>query len=525
MERSSIRHTELPGTSRLVSDYLYQPDRVRDFYGVSPYEPGALAKAAGEIRFSGERREALVAALARHNEPCESLELLRRPDSVAVLTGQQVGLYSGPAYTIYKALTAAKLAKELTAQGTPAVPVFWLASEDHDFAEVNHCWVFDPSQHPRRLEVEASLPEGGPVGLATITRAPAAELRETLSQFPFGEQTAELVCRCYRPGATLGDAFRLLLKQLTSSYGLLFLDPMIPEMRALMAEPMRAALRAAPEITARLLERGEALKARGYHAQVHMEQHTSLFFLLENGRRYSLRRQGEDYLLGGRRLPVEELLGRAADLSPNALLRPVIQDSILPTVAYIGGPAELAYLAQSAVIYQTILGRMPAAFLRAGFTLLDRRCQKAFRRYDLKLRDFSDGEEALRERIAGQLIPPSLQKVLEETRDLLRSRLTHVGQTLSAFDVTLLASMEKSQRKMEWQLAKLGRKIGREMLARDERASEEARYVHGMIYPERHLQERLYSIIPFLAKHGTELVGWLWDAIQPEVPDHQLLII
>ena len=211
-----------------------------------------------------------------------------------------------------------------------------------------------------------------------------------------------------RAGATFGAAFGALLKQLLPSYGLLHVDPMLPAIRELAAPTIRAALEHAPELTAALLERNQELTAAGYHAQVHVEDHTSLVFLLEGGRRIALKRKGGEYAANGKRFSTDELMDRAATLSPNALLRPVVQDTILPTVAYIGGPAELAYLAQSEVIYSRVLGRMPVAVPRSGFTLFDQRSAKLMQRYDLRLADFFPGDEHLRERIASTLVPPPI---------------------------------------------------------------------------------------------------------------------
>src|SRR5262249_50958066 len=170
----------------------------------------------------------------------------------------------------------------------------------------------------------------------------------------------------------------------------------------------------APELTAALLARNQQLTGAGYHAQVHVEDHTSLVFLLEDGRRIALKRKGDEYIAGAMRFSTQELMARAATLSPNALLRPVAQDTILPTVAYIGGPAELAYLAQSEVIYRRVLGRMPVAVPRSGFTLFDQRSAKLMQRYRLHLPDFFPGASSLRERIASTLIPPPVARVMAD---------------------------------------------------------------------------------------------------------------
>src|SRR5215204_4033194 len=169
MEPACLRHTELPHTSRLFSDFLYQYHRVERFYTTPP--------SAG---YPEERRAEMVAALEAQNGSHPSLDVLKHPGSVAVVTGQQVGLFSGPAYSVYKELTAAKLAEQLTATGTPAVPVFWLATEDHDFAEANHSCGFDQATRPVRYEVNGNSGSNRPVGSIAIDQWPLPELRSSL---------------------------------------------------------------------------------------------------------------------------------------------------------------------------------------------------------------------------------------------------------------------------------------------------------------------------------------------------------
>ncbi|MEO7651834.1 MAG: bacillithiol biosynthesis cysteine-adding enzyme BshC [Bryobacteraceae bacterium] len=525
MECTCIRHTELPHTSKLFADYAYHFDRVRSFYRHAPHDLEEFRRAAAEINLPDDRRQALVAALRTQNGDSESLRLLAQPGTVAVVTGQQVGLFSGPAYTIYKALTAVRLARDLTASGQPAVPVFWLATEDHDLAEVNHCWAFNPAHQPLKLVAGDAVANGGPVGEVAPAGYPIDELRHHLREFPFGEEVVAMVEDAYRPGATLGAAFGALLKRLLPAYGLLHIDPMLPAVRELAAPMLRSVLADAPDLSARLIARSKELVDAGYHAQVHLENHTSLVFLLEDGRRIGLKRNGREYSAGGRRLSTEELMDRAAHLSPNALLRPVVQDSILPTVAYIGGAAELAYLAQSQVIYDAKLGRMPVALPRAGFTLLDQRSEKLMKRYGIALTDLFGGEEALRERIAAQLVPPSLARVLEDAKSSTSAAGERLSEALSGFDPTLAAALASSRGKINYQFGKIERKVRREALLRDTHAGRDSSYIAGLIYPEKHLQERFYSIVPFLARHGLDLVDRLYENIQLDCPDHRLLTV
>jgi bacillithiol biosynthesis cysteine-adding enzyme BshC len=524
MECICVPHRNLPGASRLFLDFLYHPDRLREFYRHQPQDPASYARAAAEIDLPDGGRAALIDALRPSNAGNPSLEKLARPGTVAVVTGQQVGLFSGPAYTVYKALTAVKLARDLDARGIPAVPVFWLATEDHDFAEVNHTWIFDPAHRPVRLEMRVAA-SGQPVGEVLLADPPVEELAKTFQDLAHGSEVSALVRECYAPGASMGQAFGKLLAKLLARFGLLQVDPMSPAIRGLAVPAIRAALDAAPDLSQQVLQRNRELTGAGYHAQVHVEDSTSFVFLLENGRRLTLRRHGREYVINGRRLSTEELMDRAASLSPNALLRPVVQDSILPTVAYVGGPAELAYLAQSEVIYRHVLGRMPVALNRAGFTLLDQRSRKLMERYKLTLDDFFHGEQELKERLAGALIPGDLTLAMEQSKAAAVQALDRTTDSLRAFDVTLAKAAERSQKKVRYQLDKMQKKVAREMLARDARAAGHAASLYGLIYPQRHLQERLYSILPFLASHGLGLIDQIFENVHLDCPEHQLLVI
>jgi bacillithiol biosynthesis cysteine-adding enzyme BshC len=524
MHCTCVRHTELPNTSKLFADVLYHPDRTAAFYRHPYRELSSFQDAAREIDLGDDRRAALIAALREQNPESPSLAKLAQPGTVAVVTGQQVGLFSGPAYTMYKVLHAVKLAEWLSANGVPAVPVFWLATEDHDFAEVNHVFVFDAAHQPVKLEMRRTA-SAQPVGDIALAAPPVRELRRAFHGFPFGEEVAGIVEAAYRPGNTMGGAFSELLRRLLERYDVLQVDPIRPSFRRLAAPLLRSAVEAGPELNAAVLQRNRELLAAGYHAQVHVEDQTSLLFLLENGKRAALRRHGDEYVLNGRRFTTRELADRAESLSPNAILRPVVQDSMLPTVAYIGGPAEVAYLAQSAAIYDRLLGRMPVAMPRAGFTVLDERTEKLMERYGIALRDLFHGAEPLRDRIAAQLVPTSVRGAAAQARETVESSLARLRSELTAFDPTLAGAADRSLRKIRYQLDKIDRKTGREALRRDERAARDGASIYGLIYPERHLQERLYSFLPFLAKHGLGLTERIYEEIQLDCPDHRLMVV
>jgi len=497
---------------------------VARYYNGWPGDPDSFVRAANALNYPSERRAALVEALRGQNEGNPSLDLLAKPGTVAVVTGQQVGLFSGPSYTVYKALTAARLARQLSDQGIPAVPIFWLATEDHDFAEVNHAFVFNGSYEPVRLEV-ASPETARPVGGIALANPPIDQLLAALGSFPFGEEIASLVSDSYAPGATMGEAFERLLRRLLDKWGVLFVDPLNPALRRIAAPLLSDALQHANDLKRDLIERNADLMKSGYHAQVHIEPQTSLFFLLEDNHRVSLRRQNGDYVSKDRVYSVAELADRAEQLSPNALLRPVVQDYLLPTVAYVGGPAELAYMAQSQVLYQRLLGRMPVMLARSGFTILEHRAAKLLDRYGLNVPALFHPEAAVKEQIASKLVPALLVNEFEAVRQKTAQSLDKLRTELVQFDPTLADALKRSQNKMLYQLSKMEAKAEREALRRDGRASEEARYLMHLIYPEKHLQERFYSILPFLARHGTGLLDTIYDHVHLDCPDHKILVV
>ncbi|HTS66759.1 MAG TPA: bacillithiol biosynthesis cysteine-adding enzyme BshC [Candidatus Acidoferrales bacterium] len=524
MHCSCVRQTDLPHITRLFADVLYHPDRTAAFYQYPIRDLSAFRAAAAAVDMSPERRAALISALHVQNPVSPALQRLSRPGCAAVVTGQQVGLFSGPCYTIYKVLHAVKLADWLTKNGVDAVPVFWLATEDHDFAEVNHTWVFNAGHEPHKVEMRRSAVDQ-PVGEVTLAAPPLDELRASMEGLPFLDDVMPLVQASYLPGNTMGQAFAALLRRLLQGFDVLYVDPMLPAFRELAAPALRAAVEAAPALTERVLRRNRDLTDAGYHAQVHVEDHTSFVFLLEGGKRLGLRRTGHDHVHNSRRFTSEELMDRAPSLSPNAILRPVIQDSMLPTVAYIGGPAEIAYLAQSEALYSLLLGRMPVAVPRTGFTIIDARSEKLMTRYGLNLSDFFQGETALRERVASRLIPAALSTRMLETAASVDAAVSRLYQDMRAFDPTLGQALDHSAKKIRYQIDKMAHKAGREAMRREERASRDAASLYGLVYPERHLQERLYSVLPLLAQHGLSLISQVFDVIELECADHRLMVV
>jgi bacillithiol synthase len=525
MECSCIHQTLIPGTTKLFADYLYHFDQVKTFYPAHFTDTEQLAATAKRVDFPDERRALLVDALREQNGESPTLSKLAKPGTVAVVTGQQVGLFSGPAYTIFKALTAVKLAQHLSEQGVPAVPIFWLATEDHDIAEVDHAWVFNHAAAPTKIAISETGVTGGPVGEVKLGQVPFTELRQALGALPFANEVVSSLKRAYRPEATLGAAFGSFLRELLKSCGLLYVDPLAPAIRAIAIPFISRAVHRVPDLIHALRQRNRELQAAGYHAQVHIDESTSLVFLIQENKRIPLRWKNGRFSTRDASYTPDDLGLLDGRVSPNALLRPVMEDYLLPTAAYVGGPSEIAYMAQAQVLYQDLLGRMPVVFPRNSFTLLDARATKLLDRYGLRVPDLFSHQEKVTGLIASRLVPSQLVDEFASVRSTVASAVDGLQASLRDFDPTLDAAAKKSGAKILYQIEKLSKKAAREQLRRDERAKQDTTYLTDLLYPHRRLQERFYSIIPLLAQHGLDLPQRLMNEVQLGCPDHMIRTI
>ncbi len=531
MSLQSLRQAELPGIRPLYADLLGNFPGVSRFYARPPSVEAACA-AASEIRIEPAHRKRLVDELSAQNREggaasAASLDLLSRPGTVVVAAGQQVGLLGGPVFTLYKALTAVRCAQELTARGTPAVPVFWLATEDHDLEEVDHAWAFGPSTGLRRIQAVTQGESGAAVGAIRVVDAGIDELEKACRGLPFADEAVQMARDAYRASHGFGEGFRALYGRLLEGTGIVFLCPMSQGIRSLAAPLVRRAIEQAPELSDALVRRGSRLQTAGYHQQVHFRDSSSLVLLFEDSARVALKRKNGLYWANSRPYSRDDLLKRLdrfpLDVSPSALLRPVMQDHLLPTAALVAGPSEAAYLAQSSVLYEKLLGRMPAVLPRASFTVLDEGSRKLLRKYKLAIPDCLVPRQDLEAAIAARIVPPSLQSVITDRRSRIRAALGEIDLALRDFDPTLTSSFGVSQRKIEYQLEKTASKAAREALRRDGTAGRHAGLLADWIYPRGNMQERVYSVLPFVARFGAPFVERAAAAVQPGSPGHVVL--
>lgn len=538
MDPRCIPFTEIPHTSALLLDYLYHFNKVGRFYAHNPYDSSAFARAAQQINREAARCRAVAEVLEEQNrrwgggrEVEQNIARLGEGQAVAVVTGQQVGLFGGPAYSVYKAVTAVHLAEKLTAEGTPAVPVFWMATEDHDFAEVNHCLLLDAQQQLLSLRDDSPHEGDTPVGRIAFSDSIESLRGEAARAWPVElREEAESLLGGYSPGATYADAFARLLAQLFAGRGLVILDPMHPKLHELARPVFRRTLEEAEDLHAAVRARDRELEKAGYHAQVHLRDNATLLFMMVNGRRVPLRRRGSGFHLAGQgEQSLSELLGALESapgrFSANVLLRPIQQDWLLPTAACVAGPHEATYFAQASVLYEKLLGRMPVIVPRVSLTLVSPKVQRLLAKYKLSITDCWRAPQQLRLRVAEQRLPRGLLRNLEKTQAKVEKQLGETAEAVKQLDPTLAGAADTSRRKMLYQFEKLRRKAARAQAEREEIVGRHTELLCNWLHPERDLQERRLSFLTFAARYGRPLVERLLSEVKHPCPDHQVVFL
>jgi bacillithiol synthase len=533
--------SQIPHTTRLFADFLaYQPS-IQPFYPMPPHFQEWLKEEAAKISYDSSRRERVAAILDRQNKSwgasektLANLDRLRR-GAAAVVTGQQVGLFGGPMFCIYKALTAVKLAEEATAAGVDAVPVFWLATYDHDLAEVNHVSIPSPDGALRVLTTTSHDVPGAPVSAVRLGDE-ILPLVDKAAQLLGDSEAVQFLRESYRPGESLGTAFARFYAHVFAEWGVILLDASDAEIDR-VAEPIyRAAVERADELAAAVLARGAALEAAGYHQQVKVTSSSVLLFTMRQGARTAIHHRGHgsdaEFVIGSdaadaEKLSRSELVDRITAIpeqfSPNVLLRPVVEDYLLPTLVYTGGAAETAYFAQAGAVYEALLGRVTPIVPRFSATIVEPKMQRLIERYAIALTDVFAGPEALRRQLAERGLPADLQAAFEAARKSMDSHLSGIKEKLVTLDRTLVDAAETARSKVEYQLERLQSQAARAEAQKSELVTRHAEVLSQALYPDKGLQERAIGGSYFLARYGREFLQQLYDAVQPDCPDHQIL--
>lgn len=526
-----IPFSSIPHTTRLFSDFLsYAPD-VRQFFPTPP-EAARIAARASVVPHGTAIHVAVADALERQNRAwgasdatLKNIQRLRG-GAHAVVTGQQVGLFGGPLLSLLKAASVLALAKQVESAGVPCVPVFWMATEDHDLAEINQTLLLGSDYQLQGFEAPVEGLKDSPVANVRLA-AGTSELARRAAQLLGDSAAAEVLRESYREGETFSGAYARFYTRVFAEQGLILLDPADSELHRIAAPLFVEAMQRAGELDDALLARNREISAAGYHEQVKITPESTPLFALVDGARVPVHRRNGEFTIQKKRLTPDELLRRIADqpenFNANVLLRPVMQDFWLPTLAYFGGPAEIAYFAQVGVVYEKLLGRVTPILPRTSATLLEPKIEKLLTRYRLNLRDLFHGETQLRDELAKRSLPAELKLDFERGLLAVEEGMQRISESLHKLDPTLVEAAGRAANKMRYQVGRLEKRAAQAELRKEEVLARHAAQIENSLYPRRTLQEREIAGIYFLARYGAGLIDRLIEAASARCPEHKIV--
>lgn len=522
-----------PGLNRLFADFCAGEAALQPFFGFVPMHAEWQAAPKRPAHWAE-----LVQVLAEQNPQAKNqshIDALRAGAGV-VVTGQQVGLFGGPMFTPLKASTALARAREATACGKAHEAVFWLATEDHDFAEINHV-TFPSRRELKKLVYQKSPAAPVPVGGVALDET-ITPLIDQAWEMIGASEAMDALTEAYTPGRTFAQAFASFYSKVFAAQGLLIFDAGSRAVHRLGAPVLRAGLEQADELHSALIERNRTLEAAGYHAQVAVAQQSSLLFLVDEktGARLALKRTPPNaqepsglWQAGRERYTTADLVGILQSaperISPSALLRPVFQDYLLGTSLTIGGPAEIAYFAQSAVLYERIAvrpgGSMTPSEPRFSATLIEPEIGELLRKHELTLdRIFSETADSLKQLLAARAIPVEGKRKIAAAGNALDGELTTLLEWMRSLDAGLGRSGETAANKMRYQMNRLRRLAANFQLQREESIQRHAQAISRALYPGGVLQERLHGAAYYFGRYGFDLAERLTEQAMESCAGH-----
>lgn len=519
-----------PGGSDLARDYLDGSDRVTPYYGASWRDTTAYHAKIDDLdaRFDADaRRSALSAMKVPEGVGKERLDAWVEKGGLVVTTGQQPGLFGGPLYSLYKGLTTLSLARALEAElARPVLPLFWVASEDHDWAEADHTYAIDAANELRLVRVadpgakERSIHR---VELAGELDTALAEFLQILPNTEFSEEYIKLLRDAYNSPATLSSSFQHVMENLLAPQGLFFTDAADPVVKDRSSAVLLAELDADGS-EALLRGTAESLEADGYHVQVHiMEGGVNLFLEGPAGRERLYRDDAGFHLHhSGERLTRGDILARSqADpsaLSPNVLLRPIVESEIFPVVSYVAGPGEIAYYAQLRGLYESHGMRMPVIHPRHGVTAVEPKIRKVMNKFGVGLETLSRPHHEIASEIAKDDVPADVREALGEMRGAVGEASSKLLEAAVAIDPTLKGPVTHARNTSFSAIQEVEKKIVQSVKRQNEIALAQLEKAQLHLFPEGNPQERVLNPFYYLFRFGNPFMDVLVDALKVDLP-------
>lgn len=540
LHASAVDVRRLPWVRPLAGEYAYNYAHVDGLYAGSPNDPAAWAAAIARTQQHDRKRADIASALRAQQQqrgaPAAARDAAARlanPATVAIVTGQQAGVFGGPMFTLLKAVTALQLARRTErTHDVPAVAIFWVDAEDHDWEEVRSCTVLDAEFQPRSVTL-ASVEGAGERPVAALTldervEQTIAELQAALPQTEFAPDIIQTVRQGWRAGAGMARAFATWLEQVLGPHGLVVFESSDPAVKPLVADIFTRELASPGRTAALAAEAGRALAARGHAPQVVPQPDSVSLFHLNHGRK-PIRRQGAAFAIGDDVFPADGLV-READrnperFSPNVLLRPIVQDTLFPTICYVAGPSELAYLGQLRGVYQHFGVPMPLMYPRTTATLLDSGASRFLSKHALPLEDLQPQDESALNHLLESQLPADVEQALREADAQIQLSMKRIVDVLPTLDPTLAGAAKTTLGKMQHELRSLHTKVIHAAKRRDDTLRRQFTRAQAQAFPQGHPQERTLAVVYFLAKYGPGLVDLLLTELPVDMGKHWVVTV
>lgn len=505
----------------LIDAYRFDFKRVQEFFPYDPNDADSFQRRYTYLTRRSFPREAVVEALSVYNRQLGATERtltnirrLQDPQTVAVITGQQAGVLTGPLYTIYKALTVIQLAEKCSSEGIPTVPVFWIASEDHDFYEIAGVHVLNRDHQEIEVRLNADA-ERKPIGRLKLRQEVAAFLDAFAAATPdtdFKPEMMEQLRQMAAESTDLAQWFGRIMNWLLQDTGLIFVDALDPALRRLGRDFFQEIVAKHDLITEQLHATDLRLREAGFPSQVQVSDGQVHLFLLEKDTRYPLEASGDRYLLRGqdRQYTKEELRDRIATspetVSTNVVTRPLFQDILFPTLAYIGGPGETAYYAQYRQIYELFEMEMPMIFPRVSITLLERTIAKGLQKQGVSPAEVMFAFETVRDRCLAEVDALNLPERFGRFKGTVIPEYQRLIKDLLPLDPKFKELGAQNLQRILDEIDYLEEKAYHQHRKNSEELLRQLDKLRANLAPQGIFQERWFNIFPYLFKYQKRLL-------------------
>ena len=522
------------GYSNIFLDFLANTETAREFYLAD--SPKDVAEKLDRIEYD---RLKLIEILKAQNKEYnssektfENIELIKDARTVTVFSGQQAVFFGGPHLIFIKAVTLVKQAREYSEiLGRDVVPLFWIAGDDHDFQEANHTTVLNRQSEEIAISYDSPPVVEKPTAEIILDNndelsKAKSQLKEALGETDFTPKLYELIDSAYSNGETLVSSFGKLLAALMVETGLILFCPGDRQVKQHAASFFKAIVEHQDELQQLVSRTNSQIVSRGYHLQVEKPEDSTHLFCNDNGRQPVLR-NGLGFSIGGKAITKEELISKIESepekFSPDVITRPVFQSFLFPVVAQIGGPAEIAYLAQINRVFQLFDLPVPVHLSRPSVTFIEKRYEKLMNEYEITFEELAGDIETVINRVLTKTFPETLDKDFRKFRKNIEQQFEAFKTDSLEFDQSLKKFAEQTYGKIDFSLKNFEAKVFSSHKRKSQEIRDRIYRLWHAVFTGRGFQERTLNISYFISKYGFGFIDFMQDKIDISEKSHQLI--